>query len=591
MENVKRLFDIPRHQLKMFPKADMLTSKVGGKWVPWSTAQVVEASETLSLGLLEWGIEKGDKIAMISNNRPEWNITDLAILQIGAVDVPVYPTASENDYKFIFNDAEVKICFVSGKELYDKVMLIKDQVPSLKEIYAYDHIPGVKSWTDILDLGKKAGESTKMKMNTLMSSTTEDDLATMIYTSGTTGVPKGVMLSHKNLVSNALACIPRLPVDSKGISLSFLPICHVYERMLHYLYMITGVSIYFAESIDTLGDNLKEVKPNVFVAVPRVLEKVYDKILAKGSEQKGIKKKIFFWALELGLKYEPNGRNGWWYGVKLSIARKLVFKKWQEAVGGNVQAIASGGAALQPRLARVFLAANIPIMEGYGLTETSPVIAVNCEKNDGIRIGTVGRVLENVQVKIAEDGEICCKGPSLMMGYYKRPDLTAEVIDADGWFHTGDIGEWVDKEFLRITDRKKEIFKTSGGKYVAPQPMENKFKESRFVEQIMVIGEGKNFPAALVVPCFPVIKEWGVRHGINFSTNLEMATSEKVKARIMEDINEYNKAFGNWEQVKKIELLPEEFTILSGEMTPTLKLKRKYILEKYKDIVARIYGE
>jgi long-chain acyl-CoA synthetase len=321
------------------------------------------------------------------------------------------------------------------------------------------------------------------------------------------------------------------------------------------------------------------------------LEKVYDKILAKGSEQKGIKKKIFFWALELGLKYEPNGRNGWWYGVKLSIARKLVFKKWQEAVGGNVQAIASGGAALQPRLARVFLAANIPIMEGYGLTETSPVIAVNCEKNDGVRIGTVGRVLENVQVKIAEDGEICCKGPSLMMGYYKRPDLTAEVIDADGWFHTGDIGEWVDKEFLRITDRKKEIFKTSGGKYVAPQPMENKFKESRFIEQIMVIGEGKNFPAALVVPCFPVIKEWGVRHGITFSSNQEMASSEKVKARIMEDINEYNKAFGNWEQVKKIELLPEEFTILSGEMTPTLKLKRKFILEKYKDIVARIYGE
>lgn len=591
MQQVKRLFDIPRHQLNNFPKEDMLTSKVNGKWIPWSTAKVLEYSERMSIGLLELGITRGDKVAMISNNRPEWNISDLAILQIGAVDVPVYPTASEKDYEFIFNDSQVKICLVSSKDLYDKVMLIKDKVPSLKEIYSFDPIPGVKSWTEILSLGEKAASQRENELRHLMSSTSEDDLATLIYTSGTTGVPKGVMLTHKNIVSNALACVPRLPVNEKGKSLSFLPICHVYERMLHYLYMVTGVSIYFAESIDTVGDNLKEVKPQVFVAVPRLLEKVYDKIIAKGNEASAIKKMIFYWALNLGLKYEPGNRNGWWYNFRLKIARKLVFVKWQEALGGNVLAIASGGAALQPRLARVFLAAGIPVMEGYGLTETSPVIAVNCEKNDGVRIGTVGRILENVEVKIAEDGEILCKGPSLMKGYYNRPDATAEAIDAEGWFHTGDIGEFVDKEFLKITDRKKEIFKTSGGKYIAPQPMENKFKESKFIEQVMVIGEAQKFPAALVVPCFPVVQEWARRHNLDLKSNEEIAASPQVKERIMQDIEEYNKGFGHWEQVKKIELLPAEFSIASGEMTPTLKLKRKLILERYKAYVDKIYSE
>lgn len=591
MQQVKRLFDIPRHQLNNFPKEDMLTSKVNGKWIPWSTAKVLEYSERMSIGLLELGITRGDKVAMISNNRPEWNISDLAILQIGAVDVPVYPTASEKDYEFIFNDSQVKICLVSSKDLYDKVMLIKDKVPSLKEIYSFDPIPGVKSWTEILSLGEKAASQRENELRHLISSTSEDDLATLIYTSGTTGVPKGVMLTHKNIVSNALACVPRLPVNEKGKSLSFLPICHVYERMLHYLYMVTGVSIYFAESIDTVGDNLKEVKPQVFVAVPRLLEKVYDKIIAKGNEASAIKKMIFYWALNLGLKYEPGNRNGWWYNFRLKIARKLVFVKWQEALGGNVLAIASGGAALQPRLARVFLAAGIPVMEGYGLTETSPVIAVNCEKNDGVRIGTVGRILDNVEVKIAEDGEILCKGPSLMKGYYNRPDATAEAIDAEGWFHTGDIGEFVDKEFLKITDRKKEIFKTSGGKYIAPQPMENKFKESKFIEQVMVIGEAQKFPAALVVPCFPVVQEWARRHNLELKSNEEIAASPQVKERIMQDIEEYNKGFGHWEQVKKIELLPAEFSIASGEMTPTLKLKRKLILERYKAYVDKIYSE
>ncbi|MFN3343391.1 MAG: AMP-dependent synthetase/ligase, partial [Flavobacteriales bacterium] len=566
-------------------------SKVNGKWVPWSTAKAIDHAEWFSKGLLELGISKGDKIAMISNNRPEWNIADMGILQIGAVDVPVYPTASEKDYEFIFNDAEVKICLVSGKELYDKVMLIRDKVPSMKEIYSFDPIEGVKSWNEILEKGKSASFNREAELRSTMESISEDDLATLIYTSGTTGVPKGVMLTHKNLVCNAIACISRLPVDSKGRSLSFLPICHVYERMIHYLYMITGVSIYFAESIDTVGDNLKEVKPQVFVAVPRLLEKVYDKIIAKGTDLRGIKKKLFFWAVDLGMQYEPGNRNNWWYRFRLKIARKLIFSKWQEALGGNVLAVASGGAALQPRLARIFLAAGIPVMEGYGLTETSPVIAVNCEKNDGIRIGTVGRVLDNVEVMIASDGEILVKGPSVMKGYYKRPDATAETIDADGWLHTGDIGELVEGQFIRITDRKKEIFKTSGGKYIAPQPMENKFKESRFVEQVMIIGEGQKFPAALIVPAFNVVKEWGTRHGHHFSSNEEMANSPVVKARIMQDIEEFNKDFGNWEQVKKIALLPQEFAILSGEMTPTLKLKRKFILEKYKDVVNGIYAE
>ncbi len=587
MQNVKRLFDIPAYQLGNYPKNDCLASKVNGVWTKYSTKEFVEMSNMMSRGFLALGIKPGDKIAMISNNRPEWNITDMAILQVGGVDVPVYPTITSADYKFIFNDAGVKYCFVSTKDLYDKVIAIKNEVASLIEIYSYEKIPGVKFWNEILDLGTKASQDEVEKTKAAVK---EEDLATIIYTSGTTGVPKGVMLSHKNLVSNARDCFDRLPVNKDGIALSFLPICHVYERMICYLYIVNGVSIYFAESIDTVGDNLKEVKPDVFTAVPRLLEKVYDKIIAKGAELGFPKKQLFNWAVNLGNKYEPGGRNGFWYEVKLSIARKLIFKKWQAALGGNVKVVASGSAALQPRLARIFFAAGIPVMEGYGLTETSPVLSVNCEKNDGVRFGTVGRVLNNTQVKIAEDGEILCKGPQLMMGYYNRPDLTAEVIDKDGWFHTGDIGTFVDKDFLKITDRKKEIFKTSGGKYVAPQVMENKFKESNFIEQIMVIGENQKHPAALIVPSMPFIKEWAKRKGLKLETNKEIAESTEVIARIMEEIDQYNQQFGDWEKVKKIELVAEEWGVNTGEMTPTLKLKRKYIMEKYKDKVNKIYN-
>jgi len=587
MEEVKRLFDVARFQLAHYPKTDMLTAKVNGKWTPYSTREVVEMSDMFSRGLLVLGINPGDKIAMISNNRPEWNISDLGILQTGAIDVPVYPTISENDYKFIFNDAEVKLCLVSDKALYDKVMLIKNEVPTLKEIYSFDIIPGVKNWKEILDAGMKGDQQEVEKIKAGIS---ENDLATLIYTSGTTGTPKGVMLSHKNIVSNSYACMERLPVDQSAKALTFLPVCHVYERMIHYLYMLRGVSIYYAESMDTIGDNLKEVKPHVFTAVPRLLEKVYDKIVAKGNELSFPKKNLFNWALKLGHEYDVIGKSGW-YKFRLSIARALVFKKWKEALGGNVRAVASGSAALQPRLARVFMAAGIPVMEGYGLTETSPVVSVNCEENNAVRIGTVGLPIRDVEVKFAEDGEICVKGPNLMLGYYKRPDLTKEVIDAEGWFHTGDIGTLEEGRFLKITDRKKEIFKTSGGKYVAPQMIENKFKESAFIEQVIVIGENQKHPAALIVPAFAFVKGWCEKHGIPAKTHEEIAGNAEVKKRIKEEIDKLNASFGQWEQVKKIELLPEEFTIGNNELTPTLKLKRKIILAKYVHLINKIYAE
>ena len=585
MENVKRIFDVPYYQLEKYPKEDALCDKVNGKWETHSIHEYIDNANSLSKGLLKLGIQPGDKIALISNNRSEWNMADVGIAQIGAIGVPVYPTISEDDYRYIFNDAEVKLCIVSDKELYDKVEHILDDVPSVTDIYTFDKIEGTKHWSKILELGADGDQA---EVDKLKAGVKEDDLCTLIYTSGTTGKPKGVMLSHKNLVSNAKACIERLPVDSTGKALSFLPVCHVYERMLLYLYQLVGVSIYFAESLDTIGDNLKEVKPQVFTAVPRLLEKVYDKIIAKGNDLTGIKKKLFFWAVELGHHYDVKGKGGW-YKFKLGIARKLIFSKWQEALGGNAKAVASGSAALQPRLARVYLAAGIPVMEGYGLTETSPVVSVNCEAGDGVRIGTVGRVIRDVEVKIAEDGEILVKGPNVMMGYYNQPEKTREVLTEDGWFHTGDIGMFVDGDFLKITDRKKEIFKTSGGKYIAPQVMENKFKESSFIEQIMVVGEGEKHPAALVVPAFAHIMEWAKNNGIECSTRKEACENEEIKKQIWEEVKKLNESFGGWEQVKKMELCDEEWSIDGGELTPTLKLKRKKIMEKYQHLVDKIY--
>ncbi|MGB1104744.1 MAG: AMP-dependent synthetase/ligase [Crocinitomicaceae bacterium] len=585
--DVKRLFDLPYYQMEKFPQTDALCDKVDGEWRKTSTQEYIEKANAISRGLLKLGIQAGDKIAMISNNRSEWNICDIGIQQVGAISVPVYPTISADDYEYIFNDADVKLCIVSDEELYHKVNSIIDKVSTLNDIYVFEAVNNTKSWTELLEDPDAELDAEIEKRKVAIK---HEDLVTLIYTSGTTGNPKGVMLSHQNLLSNVIACEPRLPVDSTAKSLSFLPVCHVYERMLLYLYQYTGVSVYFAESMDTIGDNLKEVKPQVFTAVPRLLEKVYDKIIAKGEALTGIKRKLFFWAVELGEQYDVKGMSGW-YNFKLKIARKLIFSKWQEALGGNTLAVASGSAALQPRLARVFLAAGIPVMEGYGLTETSPVISVNFEEGNNVRIGTTGPVLDNVEVKIAEDGEILAKGPNVMMGYYNKPDKTAEAIDKDGWFHSGDIGEFVEGKFLKITDRKKEIFKTSGGKYIAPQVMENKFKESRFIEQIMVIGENQKMPAAFIVPAFEFIQEWAKHKGHNVgSSETEIANSEIVIERIQKEVDKYNADFGQWEQIKRFELVDHLWTPESGDLTPTLKPKRRVLLERHKDLYDRIYN-
>lgn len=583
---VKRIFDIHFHQLENYPKEDALTAKINNKWVKTSTQSFIDQATEFSHGLLSLGLKPGDKVGLISTNRPEWHIVDLGISMAGMINVPIYPTITEEDYQYILNDAEAKLCLVEDVDLHDKVNSIVSNVESLNEIYTFDNIEGKKHWSLI----KKMGENGKSEdLKAIMDQVKEDDLATLIYTSGTTGRPKGVMLSHKNLVSNSLASRERLPVDHNSKSLSFLPLCHVYERMVTYMYIYVGTSIYYAESLETIGDNLREVSPDVFTAVPRLLEKVYDKIVAKGSDLSGIKKALFFWALGLGQRYELHGKNGAWYEFQLKLANKIIFSKWREALGGNAKAVASGAAALQPRLARVFLAAQIPVMEGYGLTETSPVVAVNEEKNDGVRIGTVGRPLKDVEVRIAKDGEIEVKGPNVMMGYYKKEEATKEVFTDDGWFKTGDLGEMVEGQYLKITGRKKETFKTSGGKYVAPQLLENKMKESNFIEQIMVIGEGEKHPSAIIQPAFEFIEEWCKRKEIDVNSHEEMAQHERVFNRIMKEVNHFNNGFAKYEQVKKIILSPTVWAVESGEMTPTMKVKRRVLMKNFEKEIEECY--
>jgi long-chain acyl-CoA synthetase len=589
MTTVKRLFDFPYYQLEKYPQEDALVSKVNGEWIKTSTQEYIDKANAISRGLLRLGVEPNDKIAIISmTNRTEWNICDIGILQTGAQDVPIYPTVTEDDYEYVLNHSESVYCFVSCDEVYQKISKIKDNVPSLKEVYCFEDVSGCKSWNEVLELGKD--DSNQGEVDKRKAAVTETDLATLIYTSGTTGRPKGVMLSHKNITSNAIASADRLPIEmGETKSLSFLPVCHIYERMLLYMYQYCGVSIHFAESLETISDNLKEVQPEVMTAVPRLLEKVYDKIYAKGADLTGIKKKLFFWAIDLGLEYEPYGQNGWWYESKLKLARKLIFSKWQEALGGNLQAIASGSAALQPRLARVFNAAGIPVMEGYGLTETSPVVSVNDMRDRGFKIGTVGKPLADTEVKIAEDGEILVKGPQVMQGYYKDPEKTAEVMK-DGYFHTGDIGEIDSEGFLKITDRKKEMFKTSGGKYIAPQVLENAMKQSRFIEQIMVIGEGERMPAALIQPAWEFISEWNKRKNKGLSEDpKELVNNEVLIDRIQKEIDSYNERFGKWEKIKKFKLTPDIWSIEDGHLTPTMKMKRKVIKEKYMDLYNDIY--
>ncbi len=587
---ISRLFDFPYYQLEKFNLEKSLVSKVNGEWVVTSTKEFIDKANAISRGLLRLGVKPNDKIAIISTtNRTEWNILDIGILQLGAINIPIYPTINKNDYQYIFNHAETTHCFLSDEVLFEKANAIKDQVPTLKEIYSFEDIPGCKNWQEVLDLGKD--DSNQNEVEKLKEKVQPNDLATIIYTSGTTGVPKGVMLSHNNIVTNVLASKPRLPIiEGQTKVLSFLPVCHIFERMLHYLYMQSGISIYFAESIDKISDNLKEIKPHFMSVVPRLLEKIYDSIIAKGADLTGVKKSLFFWAVDLGLKYEPYGANGWWYEKKLELANKLIFSKWREALGGELHTMVSGSAALQPRLARIFAAAQMQVMEGYGLTETSPVVTVNMYKDNLFKVGSVGTAINNVKIKIADDGEILVKGPNVMQGYYKDPEKTAKVMTGN-YFHTGDKGEIDVQGFLKITGRKKEIFKTSGGKYIAPALLENEMKQSRFIEQILVIGEGQKMAAAIIQPNFDFVKGWAKRHSINVGKSYsEIVARSEVKERIMQEVDKGNKKFGKWETIKRIELTPEVWSVDNELLTPTFKPKREEILKKYKDLYDKIYS-
>ena len=591
MTEVKRLFDFPYYQLENYPQEGALVSKVNGQWIKTSTHQYIDQANAISRGLIKLGVKANDKVALISmTNRTQWNICDIGILQIGAQDVPIYPTISEQDYEYVLNHSESKYVFVSCQEVLEKINKIKANVPSLLGVYSFEDIDGCDSWQQVIDLGNE-NKDLQQEVQKRMDAVQEDDLATLIYTSGTTGKPKGVMLSHKNIACNAKHSKGRLPIEmGKSKALSFLPVCHIYERMLLYMYQYCGVSIHFAESLETISDNLKEIHPEVMTAVPRLLEKVYDKIIAKGADLTGVKKKLFFWAVDLGLQWQPYGQNGWVYETKLKVARKLIFSKWQEALGGNLKAIASGSAALQPRLARVFNAAGCPVMEGYGLTETSPVVTVNDMRDGGFRIGSVGRALPDTEIKIAEDGEILIKGPQVMQGYYKDPEQTAEVLK-EGYFHTGDIGEVDSDGFLKITDRKKSMFKTSGGKYVAPQLIENAMKQSSFIEQILVVGDGEKMPAALIQPNWEWINQWSELKGHGISQDTSVACKDqKLIDRIQQEIDFHNQGFGNWEKVKTFQLTPDVWSIEAGHLTPTMKSKRKVIKEMYKDLYEKLYG-
>ena len=592
---IKRLFDCVDHQLKHFPKPDMLSTKINGAWKSYSTQEVKEIVEAFSAGLIELGVsgndnsdEDTDKIGIISNNRPEWIFTDLAVQQTGAVLVPLYPTTGIHEIQFILNDARVKYMFVSSKELFEKIDSIKANIPSLIKTFCFDDIEGVEKWTSIPALST---DTSQAKLQELKKSISPENLATIIYTSGTTGTPKGVMLTHKNIYTNVLFSKVSFPfIDAPQYKvLSFLPLNHIFEKCVTYIYLFSGNGIYYAESLDTIGANLKEIKPDGFTTVPRLLEKVFERIMTTGSQLAGIKKQLFFWSVKLAEQYATPAANSSLYKMKLAIANKLVLSKWREALGGNIKFIITGGAACQVKLLRIFNAAKIPVYEGYGPTENSPVISVNRFTPGGSMIGTVGPVVDGLEVKLAEDGEICVKGPTVMKGYYKRPDLTADTI-IDGWLHTGDIGTWVDNKFLKITDRKKEIFKTSGGKYVAPQALENVFKGSPFIEQIMVVGEGKKFVSALIVPAFVYLKTWMELHNIPFTTNTDAIKNLEVIKKYNDVVEELNQQFNHVEQIKKFELLPIEWSLETGEMTPKMSLKRKVVLEKFKDVIDKIYS-
>ena len=582
--SITRLFDCINYQRENYPQSKSLVYKEQGEWKSYTTQEFIDISNQVSRSLYTLGILPNDKIAIITPvNQPKWHFLDIGILQIGAQNVPLYATLSKKDYEYVLHHSDAKYCFVAGDDIYDKVKSVQANT-QLKEVYRLDRDSEV-GWNSFLELGKDT--SKQLKVDELKKAVKPEDIATIIYTSGTTGTPKGVMLSHDNIVQNIKVTQKRLNILGPGKkTVSYLPVSHVFERAAGYYAQMMGFEIHFAESLELLGDTIREVKPHLLAVVPRLLEKIFDKIVDKGSQLSGIKKKLFFWALELGEDYKPYKKNGPWYHFQLNLARKLIFSKWQEALGGNLEFMLSGSAPLQPRLIRVFTAAGIPIYEGYGMTESSPGATLNDLRNKGLKIGTVGKPLDGIEIKIAEDGEILMKGHCVMQGYYKRDDLTKETI-VNGYLHSGDIGELDDDGFLKITDRKKEIFKTSGGKYIAPAVLENELKKSRFIEQILVIGEAQKMPAALIQINFEFVEEWAKRKGYKIK-NIDQ--SKKLRKRIQKEIDKYNLNFGKWEQIKDFQITPDQWSIEEGHLTPTLKMKRKVILEKYKNLYEKIYN-
>lgn len=587
---IRRTFDIVDQLVEKYQRDDALAVKRNGKWEKFSSLQYKEFVDDFSYGLLAAGFKKGDKILTVSNNRPEWNFIDMGMSQVGVVHVPIYPNNGPKEYEHILVHSDARIIIVSSQEFYNTLSTHAKVAPNIEKIYSFDDLDGVPSWMEFIELGRQNREKYKKELQQIKDSIEPRDLMSIIYTSGTTGLSKGVMLCHENFISNVNATKDILPVNNQEMFLSFLPLCHVLERMVNYLVMTNGAAVYYAESIETLGDDMRDVRPQGFTCVPRVLEKIFDKIMLKGKELTGIKKRLFFWAVNLGLKYELNRANGWWYETQLKLANKLIFSKWRDATGGNIKVIISGGAALQERLSRIFNAAGIPVMEGYGLTETSPVISVNYPYYPKLKFGSVGPILDNLDVKIAEDGEILMKGPSLMLGYYKDDAKTAEVINEEGYFHTGDIGEIGDHKILKITDRKKEIFKLSTGKYIAPQVVENRFKESNFIEQIMVVGENEKFAAAIICPSFEFLHGWCFAHKVTYRDNMDLIQIPEVIARFQQEVDRINLGLGSYRQIKKFELTCQEWLTETGELSPTLKVKRKFLKEKYKVKLDRLYG-
>lgn len=572
-------------------KSDMLSAKRDNRWVQFSVNEYRTTAKLFSLGLLAMGFQKGDKIITATNNRPEWNFVDMGMSMIGVVHVPVYPTISDDEYRYILKHSDAKMVIVSDQALYNRIVIIAKEVPAIQWVYTFNCIGNVPNYEEVIKLGAKEKARWNGEFHERKNSITPDDTVSMIYTSGTTGQPKGVMLSHNNFMSNVDGVYDLFPLFSTDRIISFLPLCHVFERMVNYLFQVRACSIYYAENLGTISANMVEIQANAFVTVPRVIERIYDKLVATGESLTGLKRMLFFWAMKLGENYKANGDSTWWYSFRLKIARKLVFSKWQRAFGGQLRFVISGGAALQPRLSRLFFAADIPLMEGYGLTETSPVIAANHRTEpDCLKIGTVGPVLKNLEVKIDEDGEILVKGPSVMQGYYKDDAATTAAIDENGWFHTGDIGMLEDGKFLKITDRKKEMFKLSSGKYIAPQGIENLLKESHFVEQAMVVGENEKFASALVLPNFEYLHMWAHENKIHFRDNPELIANKRVMVQFQKEIGRVNKILGKHEEIKRFRLVWENWNYTTGELSPTLKLKRRVLYKKYGDILREIYS-